>query len=61
MGTIASCTTEVVLPATGPWSNLGRGGAQADIVITAPEDGVPLLFVCPEAAFLISRSWSGLD
>ena len=51
----------MALPATGPWSNLGRGGAQADIVITAPEDGVPLLFVCPEAAFLISRSWSGLD
>jgi hypothetical protein len=45
LGTIASYATEVALPATGTWSNPGRGGAQADIVITAPEDGVPLLFV----------------
>ncbi|MFI9345709.1 hypothetical protein ACIG0D_31275 [Streptomyces sp. NPDC052773] len=45
LGTIASYATEVALPATGTWSNPGKGGAQADIVITAPEDGVPLLFV----------------
>jgi hypothetical protein len=54
LGTIASYATEVPLPATGTWSNPGRGGAQADIVITAPEDGVPLLFVeldnCYESA-----------
>lgn len=54
LGTIASYATEVALPATGTWSNSGRGGAQADIVITAPEDGVPLLFVeidnCHESA-----------
>ncbi|MGW7825017.1 replication-relaxation family protein [Streptomyces puniciscabiei] len=45
LGTNASCATEVALPATGTWSNPGKGGAQADIVITVPEDGVPLLFV----------------
>ncbi|MFF9884215.1 MULTISPECIES: hypothetical protein [Streptomyces] len=45
LGTIASYATEVALPATGTWSNPGRGAAQADIVITAPEDGVLLLFV----------------
>ncbi|WP_434976514.1 hypothetical protein [Streptomyces puniciscabiei] len=54
LGTIASYATEVALPATGTWSNPGKGGAQADIVITAPEDGVPLLFVeidnCYESA-----------
>ncbi|MFJ3664816.1 replication-relaxation family protein [Streptomyces sp. NPDC090119] len=45
LGTIATYTTEVALPATGTCSNPGKGGAQADIVITAPEDGIPLLFV----------------
>ncbi|WP_307183867.1 hypothetical protein [Streptomyces canus] len=36
MGTIASYATEVAaLPATGTWSNPGKGGAQADIVNTA--------------------------
>ncbi|MER6075366.1 replication-relaxation family protein [Streptomyces sp. NPDC001817] len=54
LGTLASYATEVALPATGTWSNPGRGGAQADIVITVPEDGVPLLFVeidnCYESA-----------
>jgi hypothetical protein len=52
--TLASYATEVALPATGTWSNPGKGGAQADIVLTAPEDGVPLLFVeldnCYESA-----------
>ncbi|MGW4994953.1 replication-relaxation family protein [Streptomyces mirabilis] len=54
LGTIASYATEVPLPATGTRSNPGKGGAQADIVLTAPEDGVPLLFVeldnCYESA-----------
>ncbi|MGW1917768.1 replication-relaxation family protein [Streptomyces sp. NPDC002076] len=54
LATLASYATEVALPATGTWSNAGNGGAQADIVITAPEDGVPLLFVeidnCYESA-----------
>ncbi|GGV91768.1 replication-relaxation family protein [Streptomyces massasporeus] len=58
LGTIASYSTEVALPATGTWSNPGRGGAQADIVITAPEDGVPLLFVeidnCFESAQVLA-------
>ncbi|MFZ4184650.1 replication-relaxation family protein [Streptomyces pseudogriseolus] len=58
LGTIASYATEVALPATGTWSNPGKGGAQADIVITAPEDGVPLLFVeidnCFESAQVLA-------
>ncbi len=45
-GTIDSWSTEVPLPATGTGTGTmaGRGGAQADAVLTAPEDGVPLLF-----------------
>ncbi|MEW1605601.1 replication-relaxation family protein [Streptomyces sp. NPDC093808] len=58
LGTIASYATEVALPATGTWSNPGKGGAQTDIVITAPEDGVPLLFVeidnCFESAQVLA-------
>ncbi|WP_406259455.1 replication-relaxation family protein [Actinacidiphila glaucinigra] len=54
LGTIASYATEVPLPATGTWNAPGRGGAQADIVVTAGQDGVPLLFVevdnCHESA-----------
>ncbi|MFE2053905.1 replication-relaxation family protein [Streptomyces sp. NPDC059459] len=58
LGTIASYATEVALPATGTWANPGKGGAQADIVITAPEDGMPLLFVeidnCFESAQVLA-------
>ncbi|MFF5315539.1 replication-relaxation family protein [Streptomyces massasporeus] len=58
LGTIASYATEVALPATGTWANPGKGGAQADIVITAPENGVPLLFVeidnCFESAQVLA-------
>ncbi|MFE3008806.1 replication-relaxation family protein, partial [Streptomyces sp. NPDC059243] len=58
LGTIASYATEVALPARGTWANPGKGGAQADIVITAPEDGVPLLFVeidnCFESAQVLA-------
>lgn len=36
IGTIASYATEVPLPATGAWGAPGKGGAQADIVLTAP-------------------------
>lgn len=54
IGTIASFWTEVSLPATGTWNAPGKGGAQADIVVTAPQDGVPLLFIevdnCHETA-----------
>lgn len=45
IGTIASYWTEVPLPATGTWNAPGKGGAQADLVLTAPQDGVPLLFI----------------
>ncbi|MFI8178833.1 replication-relaxation family protein [Streptomyces microflavus] len=45
IGTIASFWTEVPLPATGTWNTPGKGGAQADLVLTAPQDGVPLLFI----------------
>ncbi|MFF4227403.1 replication-relaxation family protein [Streptomyces abikoensis] len=54
IGTIASYWTEVPLPATGTWNAPGKGGAQADIVLTAPQDEVPLLFIevdnCHETA-----------
>ncbi|MFH8295425.1 replication-relaxation family protein [Streptomyces sp. NPDC018059] len=61
LGTIASYVTEVALPATGTWSNPGGGGAQADIVITVSEDGVPLLFVeidnCFESAQVLAAKF----
>jgi hypothetical protein len=54
VGSIASYWTEVPLPATGTWNAPGKGGAQADIVLTAPQDKVPLLFIevdnCHETA-----------
>ncbi|MFI8186753.1 replication-relaxation family protein [Actinacidiphila glaucinigra] len=54
IGTIASYVTEVPLSATGTWNAPGRGGAQADIVLAARRDGVPLLFIevdnCHESA-----------
>ncbi|WP_406003352.1 replication-relaxation family protein [Streptomyces sp. NBC_00829] len=54
IGTIASYWTEIPLPATGTWNAPGKGGAQADVVLTAPQDGVPLLFIevdnCHETA-----------
>lgn len=54
IGTLTSYATEVPLPATGTWKAPGKGGAQADIVLTAPQDGVPLLFIevdnCHETA-----------
>jgi hypothetical protein len=54
IGTIASFWTEVPLPATGTWNAPGKGGARADIVLTAPQDGVSLLFIevdnCHETA-----------
>ncbi|WP_371665050.1 replication-relaxation family protein [Streptomyces sp. NBC_01241] len=54
VGTIASYWTEVPLPATGTWNAPGKGGAQADIVLTASQDHVPLLFIevdnCHETA-----------
>ncbi|MGW6289871.1 hypothetical protein [Streptomyces sp. NPDC055107] len=45
IGAVASLWTEVPLPATGTWKSPGKGGAQADLVLTVPQDGVPLLFM----------------
>ncbi|WP_328667205.1 replication-relaxation family protein [Streptomyces sp. NBC_00322] len=45
IGSIISWSTEVALPPTGTWSSPGRGGAQADAVLAAPGDDVPLLFL----------------
>ncbi|MET9511999.1 hypothetical protein ABZX62_26690 [Streptomyces flavidovirens] len=54
VGSIASYWTEVPLPATGTWNAPGKGGAQADLVLAAPQDQVPLLFIqvdnCHETA-----------
>ncbi|MFJ8210390.1 hypothetical protein [Streptomyces sp. NPDC096033] len=52
--TIASYWTEAPLPATGTWNAPRKGGVQAHLVLTAPQDGVPLLFIevdnCHETA-----------
>lgn len=45
IGTLASYATEVALPVKGTWKNPVIGSARADIVLTAPEAGVPLLFI----------------
>ncbi|MBT2446023.1 replication-relaxation family protein [Streptomyces sp. ISL-43] len=45
IGSIGSYATEVPLPSTGTWSTAGKGGAQADIVLVASEDGIPLMFI----------------
>jgi protein involved in plasmid replication-relaxation len=45
LGSLAAWSTEVGLPASGTWNKPGPGSARADAVLTAPEDGVPLLFV----------------
>ncbi|MGW2601215.1 replication-relaxation family protein [Streptomyces klenkii] len=61
IGTIASYATEVALPAKGTWKNPGLGSARADIALTAPEAGVPLLFIeadnCFEDAALIAAKF----
>lgn len=58
IGSITSYATEVALPATGTWRNPGVGCAWADIVLTAPEAGLPLLFIeadnCTEDASVIA-------
>ncbi|MFI1397938.1 replication-relaxation family protein [Streptomyces sp. NPDC020681] len=45
MGTLDGWSTELGLAVSGTWSKPGRGSAQADAVLVAPEHGVPLLFV----------------
>ncbi|MFD7438826.1 hypothetical protein [Streptomyces sp. NPDC059861] len=45
----------------GTWKNLAIGSARADVVLTAAEAGVPLLFIeadnCTEEAVLITRKY----
>lgn len=45
IGTFTSYATEVGLPVKGTWKNPAVGSAHADVVVTAPHDGVPLLFI----------------
>ncbi|WLQ45124.1 replication-relaxation family protein [Streptomyces laculatispora] len=56
--TLTSYATEVALPVKGTWKNPAIGSARADVVVTAPEVGVPLLFIeadnCTEEAVLIA-------
>ncbi|WP_346164489.1 hypothetical protein [Streptomyces bangladeshensis] len=48
IGTPASYATEVALPVKGTWKNPAIGSARADVVLTAPEAGVPLLGSRPD-------------
>ncbi|MEV8062487.1 replication-relaxation family protein [Streptomyces antimycoticus] len=61
IGTLTSYATEVALPVKGTWKNPAIGSARADVVVTAPEAGVPLLFIevdnCTEEAVLIARKF----
>jgi hypothetical protein len=45
LGTIGRFHTEVVLPVTGTASTPGRGSPRADAVLTAPDQGLPLLYI----------------
>ncbi|GHB29799.1 replication-relaxation family protein [Streptomyces chryseus] len=61
IGTLISYATEVALPVKGTWKNPAIGSARADVVVTAPGDGVPLLFIevdnCTEEADLIAAKF----
>ncbi|WRZ96467.1 replication-relaxation family protein (plasmid) [Streptomyces sp. NBC_01007] len=61
IGTLTSYATEVALPVKGTWKNPAIGSARADVVLTAPEAGVPLLFIevdnCTEEAVLIAAKF----
>ncbi|WP_434482052.1 hypothetical protein [Streptomyces sp. NBC_01340] len=61
IGIITSYATEVALPSTGTWKNPGAGCAWADIVLIAPEAGLPLLFMeadnCTEDASVIAAKF----
>jgi hypothetical protein len=45
----------------GTWKNPAIGSARADVVVIAPDDGVPLLFIevdnCTEEAVLIAAKF----
>lgn len=62
IGAVASYTSEVPLPAAGTWSSPARGSARADLVLTAPGAGVPLLFIevdnCTEDAAVIADKFT---
>ncbi len=45
LGTLAGWETEVVLPVSGTLTAPSKGSPRADAVLTAPEAGVPVLFV----------------
>ncbi|MHC3455713.1 replication-relaxation family protein [Streptomyces prasinus] len=61
IGTLASYATEVALPVKGTWKNPAIGSTRADVVLTVPEAGVPLLFIevdnRTEEAVLIARKF----
>ncbi|GAA1149156.1 replication-relaxation family protein [Streptomyces javensis] len=61
IGTLASYATEVALPVKGTWKNPAIGSARPDVVLTAPEADVPLLFIevdnCTEDAVLIAAKF----
>ncbi|MEQ6028294.1 replication-relaxation family protein [Streptomyces salinarius] len=61
IGTLASYATEVALPVKGTWKNPAIGSARADAVLTAPQAGVPLLFIevdnCTEEAVFIAAKF----
>ncbi|MFI8008377.1 replication-relaxation family protein [Streptomyces sp. NPDC086010] len=45
LGHLRGWETEVALPVSGTFTTPARGSLRADAVLTAPEDGVPVLFV----------------
>jgi hypothetical protein len=45
LGSLLAMSTEVALPVTGTWGTPGRGAVQADLLVSAPDTGTPLLFV----------------
>ncbi|MHB6904847.1 replication-relaxation family protein [Streptomyces sp. DB-54] len=61
IGTLTSYATEVAFPVKGTWKNPAIGSARADVVLTAPEAGLPLLFIeadnCTEGAALIAAKF----
>ncbi|MCT9111969.1 replication-relaxation family protein [Streptomyces mirabilis] len=61
IGTVTSYATEVALPVKGTWKNPAIGSACADVVVIAPDDDVPLLFIevdnCTEEAVVIAAKF----
>ncbi|MCQ4210401.1 replication-relaxation family protein [Streptomyces longispororuber] len=45
LGSLEAMSTEVALPVTGTDAEPGRGSVQADLLLTAPEHHLPLMFV----------------